>query len=78
MMAMVQIRKRERMGFKMQEYREILGVHPSAEDVVIREAFKPMAQRYHPDKWTGSSRRVGNQSVDGITERTVRTGRPND
>jgi curved DNA-binding protein CbpA len=29
----------------MKEYYDILGVHPDAEDVVIRAAFKAMAQR---------------------------------
>jgi hypothetical protein len=32
----------------------ILGVHPNAEDVVIRAAFKALAQRYHPDRFSGS------------------------
>jgi curved DNA-binding protein CbpA len=31
-----------------------LGVHPNAEDVVIRAAFKALAQRYHPDRFSGS------------------------
>jgi hypothetical protein len=31
-----------------------LGVHPNAEDVVIRAAFKALAQRYHPDRVAGS------------------------
>ena len=31
-----------------------LGVHPNAEDVVIRAAFKALAQRYHPDRFAGS------------------------
>jgi len=29
---------------------EILGVSPSAEDIVIRAAYRALAQRYHPDK----------------------------
>jgi hypothetical protein len=32
----------------------VLGVLPNADDVVIRAAFKALAQRYHPDKWSGS------------------------
>lgn len=36
------------------DYYAILGVHPTAEDVVIRAAFKALAQRYHPDRFTGS------------------------
>jgi curved DNA-binding protein CbpA len=33
---------------------QILGVLDDAEDVVIRAAYKALAQRYHPDKWTGN------------------------
>ena len=29
---------------------EILGVSPQAEDIVIRAAYRALAQRYHPDK----------------------------
>lgn len=29
------------------------GVLPSAEGIVIRAAYRALAQRYHPDKWTG-------------------------
>jgi hypothetical protein len=32
---------------------EILGVLPSAEDIVITAAYRVLAQRYHPDRWTG-------------------------
>ncbi len=32
---------------------DILGVSPDAEDIVIRAAYKALAQRYHPDKWVG-------------------------
>jgi len=31
-------------------YYEILGVHSSAEQLVIRAAYRALAQRYHPDK----------------------------
>lgn len=33
---------------------EILGVLPSAEDIVITAAYRVLAQRYHPDRWSGS------------------------
>lgn len=36
------------------DYYAILGVHPTAEDVVIRAAFRALAQRYHPDRFSGS------------------------
>jgi len=36
------------------DYYAILGVHPTAEDIVIRAAYKALAQRYHPDRFPGS------------------------
>ncbi len=36
------------------DFYAILGVHPNAEDIVIRAAFKALAQRYHPDRFAGS------------------------
>ena len=36
------------------DYYRILGVLDDAEDIVIKAAYKALAQRYHPDKWTGS------------------------
>ena len=36
----------------MKDYYATLGVVPSAEDVVIRAAWKALAQRYHPDRFT--------------------------
>lgn len=38
----------------MKTYYQILGVLDDAEDVVIRAAYKALAQKYHPDKWVGS------------------------
>jgi curved DNA-binding protein CbpA len=35
------------------DYYAILGVLPDAEDVVIRAAYRALAQRYHPDRWQG-------------------------
>ncbi len=32
------------------DYYAVLGVLPSADEVVIRAAYKALAQRYHPDK----------------------------
>jgi len=34
----------------MKNYYAILGVTPQAEDVVIRAAYRALAQRYHPDR----------------------------
>lgn len=39
----------------MKDYYAILGVVPAAEDVVIRAAYKALAQRYHPDRNPGSA-----------------------
>ena len=35
------------------DYYRILGVLDDAEDIVIKAAYKALAQRYHPDKWIG-------------------------
>jgi curved DNA-binding protein CbpA len=35
------------------DYYRILGVLDDAEDIVIKAAYKALAQRYHPDKWAG-------------------------
>ena len=32
------------------DHYEVLGVHPSAEELIIRAAYRALAQRYHPDK----------------------------
>lgn len=34
----------------------VLGVLPTADEVVIRAAYRALAQRYHPDKWRGDPR----------------------
>ena len=37
----------------MKDYYRTLGVLDDAEDIIIRAAYKALAQRYHPDKWKG-------------------------
>jgi curved DNA-binding protein CbpA len=37
-----------------QTFYQILGLDPKAEDVVIKAAFKALAQKYHPDKAKGN------------------------
>lgn len=37
------------------DYYAVLGILPSAEDIVIRAAYRALAQRYHPDKWQGDA-----------------------
>jgi len=39
----------ENSGHSLNLY-EVLGVSPQAEDIVIRAAYRALAQRYHPDK----------------------------
>lgn len=39
----------------MKDYYAILGVVPVVEDIVIKAAYKALAQRYHPDRNLGSS-----------------------
>jgi curved DNA-binding protein CbpA len=46
---------------------QILGVLDDAEDVVIRAAYKALAQRYHPDKWTGNKEEA-NRRMQEINE----------
>ena len=36
------------------DHYRILGVIQGAENIVIKAAYRALAQRYHPDKWTGS------------------------
>ena len=36
-----------------EDYYAVLGVLPDAEDVVIIAAYRALAQRYHPDRWSG-------------------------
>ncbi len=38
----------------MKDFYAVLGVLPTAENVVIRAAYKALAQRYHPDKYQGT------------------------
>jgi curved DNA-binding protein CbpA len=44
------------------DYYSVLGVSPSADDVVIRAAYRALAQRYHPDKW-GGDLKVANERM---------------
>ncbi len=37
------------------DYYRIIGVLDDAEDIVIRAAYRALAQRYHPDKWLGDA-----------------------
>jgi hypothetical protein len=48
----------------IQDYYAILGVHPNAEDIVIRAAYKALAQRYHPDRFAGSKEEAHRRMSD--------------
>lgn len=40
----------------MQDHYKTLGLLSTADDVVIKAAFKALAQKYHPDKYKGDSK----------------------
>lgn len=42
----------------MEDYYATLGLHQDADEVVIRAAYKALAQRYHPDKAPGNEARM--------------------
>lgn len=48
------------------DYYAILGVSPSAEDVVIRAAYKALAQRYHPDRYNGPKEEANRRMAEII------------
>lgn len=46
------------------DYYRILGVLDDAEDIVIKAAYKALAQRYHPDKWSGDKNEATRRMSD--------------
>jgi len=48
----------------MKDYYAILGVVPSAEDVVIRAAWKALVHRYHPDRFAGDVAKANTRIVE--------------
>ena len=48
----------------MKDYYATLGVTRQAEDVVIRAAYKALAQRYHPDRFSGSKDEANRRMAD--------------
>jgi curved DNA-binding protein CbpA len=48
----------------LKDYYRILGVLDDAEDIIIRAAYKALAQRYHPDKWKGNSDESHRRMID--------------
>jgi len=51
----------------MKDYYKILGILDDAEDIIIRAAFRALAQKYHPDKWNGEDKEA-NQKMSEINE----------
>ena len=51
----------------MLDFYNILGVSREAEDVVIRAAYKALAQKYHPDKWRHNPK-LSNQRMSEINQ----------
>jgi hypothetical protein len=46
------------------DYYAILGVLPTAEDIVVRAAYKALAQRYHPDRCDGSKEEANRRMAE--------------
>ena len=59
------------------DYYAILGVLPSAEDIIIRAAYRALAQRYHPDRAQASDSNVSrmadiNEAYRVLSDPTLR------
>jgi len=48
----------------VKDYYRVLGVLDDAEDIIIRAAYKALAQRYHPDKWKGDPQEANKRMSD--------------
>jgi curved DNA-binding protein CbpA len=48
----------------MKDYYRTLGVLDDAEEIIIRAAYKALAQRYHPDKWKGDPQEANKRMSD--------------
>ena len=46
------------------DYYRVLGVLDDAEDIVIKAAYRALAQRYHPDKWQGDPAEATRRMAD--------------
>lgn len=49
------------------DHYQVLGVIQDAEDIVIKAAYRALAQRYHPDKWV-DSQEEGTRHMSEINE----------
>lgn len=48
----------------MKDYYATLGVTPQAEDIVIKAAYRALAQRYHPDRFAGSANEANRKMAE--------------
>lgn len=48
----------------MKDYYATLGVTPQAEDIVIKAAYRALAQRYHPDRFGGSANEANRKMAE--------------
>jgi len=55
------------MGHKVTLY-ETLGVEQDATDKQIREAFRALAMKHHPDRFSGTERDAAEEKFQGMTE----------
>jgi curved DNA-binding protein CbpA len=46
------------------DHYSVLGVLPTADEVVVRAAYRALAQRYHPDKWRGDLKEATERMVE--------------
>jgi curved DNA-binding protein CbpA len=51
----------------MKDYYSILGIIKTAEDIVVKAAYRALAQKYHPDKFSGDPA-VAQQRMQEINE----------
>ena len=55
------------MRHKMTHY-DTLGIERDATDLQVRAAFRELALKYHPDKFTGEARVTAEENFQSITE----------
>ena len=48
------------------DHYQVLGLSPQAEDVVIVAAYRALASRYHPDKFTGPDATIAHRRMAQI------------
>ena len=48
----------------MKDHYRSLGILDDAEDIIIKAAYRALAQRYHPDKWVGDKAEATKRMVE--------------